>query len=72
MNDVRDLLKLPIAERLQLIDDLWDSIAADRANQPFTDALKREIDRRLAEHEADPSTALDWDAVRAELRSRGQ
>ena len=72
MNDLRDIFKLPIAERIQLVGDLWDSIAADVAEVPLTDAQKAEIDRRLAEHDADPSTALDWSVVRAELWSRAK
>ncbi len=71
MNDLRDVFKLSAAERLQLAEDLWDSIAADpRAHPPLTDAQRSEIEKRLAEHAANPSTALNWDAVRAQLWSR--
>src|ERR1700754_4293187 len=66
MNDLRDVFKLSAAERLELAEDLWDSIAADtRAHPPLTDAQRSEIEKRLAEHAANPSTALSWDAVRA-------
>ena len=67
-----EFAKLPTAERLNLLGDLWDSIAVDAADMPLTDAQKNEIDRRLAEHDADPSTALDWSVVRAELWSRAK
>ncbi len=69
MNDIRDLLKLPVAERLQIIGDLWDSIDAND-HPPLTNAQMKEIDRRLAEHDADPSSARDWNTVRDEIRSR--
>ncbi|MEJ1969639.1 MAG: addiction module protein [Rhizomicrobium sp.] len=69
MNDIRDLLRLSVDERLQLIGELWDSIEAEQL-PPLTEAWKDEIDRRLAEHSADPSSALDWESVRAELWSR--
>jgi putative addiction module component (TIGR02574 family) len=63
-----EILKLSPAERIQLVEDIWDSIAADPdAMPPLTDEQKAEIDRRLAEHEKDPSTALSWDEVRAKL-----
>lgn len=66
-----EFAKLPTAERLDLLGDLWDSMAADAdTNIPLTDAQKIEIDRRLAEHDAAPSTALDWSVVRAELWSK--
>ena len=68
MTDLRELLKLPVAERLQLIDDLWDSIETDLAGgMPLSDAQREELDRRFAEHKADPTSAQGWSDVRAEL-----
>jgi putative addiction module component (TIGR02574 family) len=70
MNDISELFKLSIAERIQLVEDLWDSIAAESQNlPPLTEAQCAEIDRRYAEHEKDPSTALDWNTVRERLWS---
>ncbi len=71
MNDLSALFKLSVAERIQLVEDLWDSIAADAANlPPISDELYAELERRMAEHEKDPSTALDWEDVRKELWAR--
>jgi putative addiction module component (TIGR02574 family) len=70
MNDLRDIFKLSVAERIQLVEDLWDSIAADTDGPPISDAVKRELDRRMADLEANPSDVLDWDDVRARLWSR--
>ena len=42
---IEELLKLTVAERIQLVEDLWDSIAADPEGLPLTDQQKREIDR---------------------------
>ena len=69
MNDLlHELLKLSPAERIQLAEDLWDSVAADPANlPPLTEEQIAEIERRIAEHERDPSTALSWDDIRARL-----
>lgn len=64
---IEELLKLTVAERIQLVEDLWDSIAADPEGLPLTDQQKREIDRRLAEHDEDPSSAVPWDQVRERL-----
>jgi putative addiction module component (TIGR02574 family) len=73
MSRTFDFSNLSIAERLQLVEDLWDSIVAEAPDEafPMTPELAAEIDRRLAEHEADPSTAIPWDEVRARvLRGR--
>ncbi len=64
---IEELLKLSVAERIQLVEDLWDSIATDADAYPLTEAQKAELDRRLAEHEADPDSALPWEEVRERL-----
>ena len=64
---IEELLKLTVAERVLLVEDLWDSIAADPEGLPLTDQQKREIDRRLAEHDEDPSSAVPWEQVRERL-----
>ncbi len=47
------LSKLPIDERIKLVEELWDSIAADQNALPLTDEQKAELDRRLDAYEAD-------------------
>lgn len=69
--DLAELRKLSVAERIQLAEDLWDSIALEPADVPgVTEAQRQELQRRLREHEADPSTAVPWEQVRAELMAR--
>jgi putative addiction module component (TIGR02574 family) len=66
-----ELLKLSPAERIQLAEDLWDSVAADPEGlPPLSDAQRAEIERRVSEHRRDPSSAVTWDEVRARLWSR--
>lgn len=66
-----ELLKLTPAERIQLAEDLWDSVAADPAHLPaLSESERREIERRLADHADDPSSAKTWDEVRTKLWSR--
>jgi putative addiction module component (TIGR02574 family) len=57
------------AERILYEQDLWD-IAAHPENVPVTDELKAELDRRLAAHRADPSSAVPWETVKARLRAK--
>ena len=68
-----ELLKLDVAERLELIEELWDSIAADpdaSARLPLTDDERALLDARLEEHRANPSAARPWAEVRAEILKR--
>ena len=59
---------LPISERIELVEDIWDSIAEETANSlPLTDEERAELDRRYAAHLADPTNSVPWEQVRQEL-----
>ena len=62
------VLQLSPAERLELIGDLWNSL--DEADVPLTPEQIEELNRRLAEYHADPSSGRPWEEVRAELWSK--
>ena len=73
MPSTKDLLELDVSARLDLIEALWDSIAADPAASaalPVTDEQRALLDARLREHEADPEAARPWAEVREGLRPR--
>jgi putative addiction module component (TIGR02574 family) len=66
---LEDLFKLSPAERIQLAEDLWDSVAADpQSLPPLTEAQIAEIERRLSEHARDPSSSISWEELRARLQ----
>jgi putative addiction module component (TIGR02574 family) len=44
---------LPLEERIKLVEDLWDSIAAEQHVLPLNPEQKVELDRRLEYYEAD-------------------
>ena len=71
MNDalLAELLRLTPAERVQLAQDLWDSIAPEDL-PPLTDEQIEEIDRQLVENDRDPSGTLTWEELRASLWAR--
>jgi putative addiction module component (TIGR02574 family) len=62
-----ELMRLPADERVKLAHDLLDSVEEAPA---VSGALLAEAKRRLAEHRADPNTAVPWEEARARLRSR--
>ena len=67
--DLLKLRQLPISERLQLVEDLWDTIVEDAPDEalPLSPELAAALDRRLAEYEADPKAVRPWAEIRAEV-----
>ena len=60
--------KLPLEERLELVEALWDSIAStDVDSLQIPDWHREELARRLAEYDADPEAGSSWEDVRARL-----
>jgi putative addiction module component (TIGR02574 family) len=68
--DISEIRSLSVKKRLELIEDIWDSIASDERNIPLTTAQRRELDRRKREHVADPTAAVPWSEVHDRLRKR--
>jgi putative addiction module component (TIGR02574 family) len=62
-----DILALPIAERVELVGKIWDSIAEDAAIG-LTDDDHKILDQRLADHQKHPEQGVSWEALKKELR----
>ncbi|PYS55033.1 MAG: addiction module protein [Acidobacteria bacterium] len=65
-----DINKLSPEERLDLIEELWDSLSTDPGKIPLTEAQANELDRRLAEMDQDDSLGIPWETVLARIRER--
>jgi putative addiction module component (TIGR02574 family) len=61
-----EILKLPPAERLELVEEVWDSLAASPDSVPVPEWHKAELDRILDHPLPEPS--LTWEEVQAKLR----
>lgn len=63
--------KLTADERVALANELWDSADGAPARQSrLTDAQKAELDRRIADADANPDDFVTWEEVRAGIRAR--
>ena len=62
--------RLSVADRITLVQEIWDSIAGDAEQSPLTEAQQHEVTRRLAAHRADPEAAIPWEQVEAEALDR--
>lgn len=67
-----ELLKLPAAERIEIAMALWESLldAEREAQFKLTPEQEAELDRRWAEHLAEPGSAIPWETVEQELKNR--
>ena len=65
-----ELLKLSEAERIQLAQDLWDSIPAASEALPLSAEQLGDLESRLADHQAVPKSAIPANEARARLRER--
>lgn len=64
---LNEAAKLSVSERLDLVEAIWDTIAADPAALPLSDGHREELDRRLDDFERDPNAGSPWEEVRARL-----
>ena len=65
---ISDLLELSISERIQLVGDLWDSIATVPEAVSLTEAQKQELDRRLDAYHKNPDAGSPWESVKERIR----
>ena len=65
--DSLGLRTLPAEERMRLASDLWESVESESPRRVLSDELKAELDRRVAEDDANPDSALPWDEVKSRL-----
>jgi putative addiction module component (TIGR02574 family) len=68
-NTLAELLKLSARERVEIAMALWESLTDTEreAELALTPEQEAELDRRLAEHIANPGSAIPWDEVRRKL-----
>lgn len=64
-----DYRSLGVSERIELVEEIWDSIAEQTPTPSFQPSPEEraELHRRLAAHRADPSSSIPWENVREKL-----
>ena len=68
-SDPFNLQHLSIAERILLVEQIWDSIAAESAALPVTPAQQEELDRRLEAFQNTPGEGDRWDRVKSRIQA---
>ena len=67
---ITSVFELSPAEKLQLVQDLWDDLAANPENVPIEQWQMEELDRRKANLLKNPASASSWDDVIQRIRAR--
>ena len=67
---LKQATKLPLSDRIKLVEDIWDSIADEPDPFPLTKEQERELDRRLALMKANPGRALTWPEAKRRILER--
>ena len=68
MNSFQNIFKLSTAERLLLLEEIWNSIPASEIR--LKESHKKELDRRLSLIEEGKTTFFTWDEVKKNLRKK--
>jgi putative addiction module component (TIGR02574 family) len=58
--------RLPREQRIALVLDIWDSIATESGQPLLTDAQSRELERRIAEDDANPDDVVPWEQAKSQ------
>jgi putative addiction module component (TIGR02574 family) len=62
--------RMTVAERIALAQEILDSVAAEQLRPALSEAKRRELDRRLADHLANPADSVPWEEVEAAALAR--
>ncbi len=68
--DLAKVLALPVEERIEIAQSIWDSVAAVPEAVQLTDAQRSELDRRLKAYRKDPKAGSPWPEVRDRIMSK--
>lgn len=64
---LEEILELSVSERIQLVQDIWDSIAQVPESLDLDDTQKLELRTRLAYYRANPDTGIPWEELKQKI-----
>ena len=67
--DLAKVLALPVAERIEIAQSIWDSVAAVPEAVQLTDSQRSELEKRLQAYRENPKAGSPWPEVRARIMS---
>jgi putative addiction module component (TIGR02574 family) len=70
LSDIPEISKLSTPEKILLVEDLWDSIAADESAVAVPQSHMEELDKRLERYESVPGDLLSLEELRTRIERR--
>ncbi len=70
LSDRLNIEELSLAERIQLVEEVWASIAAEQESLEITEAQREELDRRLESHRSSQESGATWESIRDRLQAK--
>ena len=69
MKELSKIFELSVAQRILIVEQIWDSIAESPDSVPLTDSQKQELDKRLNSYYESPEAGKPWEKVKEKLLS---
>jgi putative addiction module component (TIGR02574 family) len=67
---LKEILESSVEVRLKAIEQIWESLSNEPEKIPLTEAQRRELDRRIEEHERNPNDTITWEEAKARILNR--
>ena len=65
-----EIMNLKADEKIEIIEEIWDSIGASNESLPLTDTQKKVLEQRLEEFQKNSSEGDSWEEVKARIKSK--
>jgi putative addiction module component (TIGR02574 family) len=62
---LKEITALSVSDRIRIVQAIWDSIAEEQVYTDLTTAQQQELDRRIADYEANPDDVLTWEKIKS-------
>ena len=70
LDDIPGIDRLSAPEKILLVEELWDSIAANPSDVPIPESHIQELDRRLELHKKNPGNLLSLEQLKKRIERR--
>ncbi len=67
---LNQITALSIDDRINLVQAIWDSIAAEQAYPDLTQQQQQELDRRITAYETNPTQVMTWEEIKASIKEQ--